>query len=221
MLSIQFSSPADRPLRVLCLGAHCDDIEIGCGGTIRSLIAGERPVDFCWTVFSSNPARAQEAQAGAQAFLEGAHEQRVVLHEFRESFFPSEWEGIKEAFGRIRNDFEPDVVFTHRREDLHQDHRVISELTGNAFRDHLLLEYEIPKFDGDLGQPNVFVPLTTEAVDFKVATLMRVFATQLDKNWFDEDTFRAILRLRGVESNAPDRFAEAFHARKLPLKFGA
>ena len=223
MLPLQLANPGDRPLRVLCLGAHCDDIEIGCGGTLRTLIegsrAGGRAVDFRWTVFSSNPEREAEAQAGAKAFLEGAHESTVVVHGFRESFFPSQWEDIKKTMGGIRSEFEPDVVFTHRGPDKHQDHRVISELSWNAFRDHLILEYEIPKFDADLAQPNVLVPLEPEIVDFKIETIARVFETQRDKTWFDADTFRGLMRLRGVELNSPSRFAEGFHARKLPLSF--
>ena len=219
MLPIRPDKPSGEPLRILCLGAHCDDIEIGAGGTVRRLIADREAVEVHWTVFASNPERGGEARASANSFLAGARSAAVDVRGFRESYFPDQWSAIKDAFEDVRATFAPDLVLTHHKSDAHQDHRVVSELTWNTFRDHLVLEYEIPKFDADLGRPNVFVPLDAETVEFKISTLTRVFATQREKVWFDEDTFRGILRLRGVESNAPDRFAEGFHARKLPLSF--
>lgn len=199
---------------VLCLGAHCDDIEIGCGGTILRLIQENPKLDFYWVVFSSNPSRKREAQAAARLFLQSAVRSRVVIRSFRDSFFPYEGKAIKQFFESIRKRFQPDLIFTHYRNDLHQDHRVISELTWNAFRDHLILEYEIPKYDGDLGSPNFFVSLDEAVCTRKIRNIMASFGSQSGKQWFTNDTFRALLRIRGVESNAEGRYAEGFYCRK-------
>jgi LmbE family N-acetylglucosaminyl deacetylase len=201
-----------RPLRILCLGAHSDDIEIGCGGTLLHLLATRRTtVD--WVVFSAAGRREAEAKRGAARFLRDAVASRVVLHAYRDGFFPAEWAEIKESFRTLQGEVEPDLVFTHFRDDRHQDHRVLSDLAWNTFRDHQILEYEIPKWDGDLGRPNVYVPLTPALARRKVSGLMAVFATQRSKRWFSEETFRALLRLRGIECGA--EWAEAFHGRKL------
>ncbi len=215
MLPLHLDDPRGEPLRVLALGAHCDDIEIGCGGTLLSWTRMPRPVEVDWVVFASNEVRLPEALGSAERFLEHAHAQRVGIRTFRESYFPYVADQIKDEFEHLKSLIEPDVVLTHFRHDLHQDHRLVSELTWNTFRSHLILEYEIPKYDGDLAQPNLFVALAPEVVDRKIAILMESFPSQRTKSWFDEETFRAILRLRGVESNSPTRYAEAFHCRKV------
>ncbi|MCE3247166.1 MAG: hypothetical protein K0R41_991 [Geminicoccaceae bacterium] len=203
------------PLRVLCLGAHCDDIEIGCGGTVLRLLADWPQASVHWVVLSSNAERSREAERSAAAFLEGAGERRLTVRTFRESYFP--WLGaeIKDFFEELHAANEPDLVFTHCREDRHQDHRLVSELTWNTFRRHLILEYEIPKYDGDLGSPNLFVALDEATARRKVEALMRHFPSQRARHWFDERTFWALLRLRGLESGAEQPFAEAFYCRKL------
>jgi LmbE family N-acetylglucosaminyl deacetylase len=202
------------PFKVLCLGAHSDDIEIGCGGTILQLMRRHPNVEFCWVVFSSNREREREARKSAALFLKGGKRHTVLVKNFRESYFPYVGAKIKDFFEELKG-FSPDLIFTHYRSDLHQDHRVINELTWNAFRSHLIWEYEIPKYDGDLGSPNCFVPLDAETCETKVKYITDVFKTQSAKHWLTPDTFQAIMRLRGVESNAPDRFAEAFYCRKI------
>ena len=204
--------------RVLCLGAHADDIEIGCGGTILKLL-GERPDEIAvdWVVFSGSEERAAEARASARAFLAAAKEANVRVEGFRERYFPSIGDRIKDHVARLGEEVSPDLVLTHYREDRHQDHRLISELTYNTFRDHLILEYEIPKYDGDLGRPEVFVHLDLVHCDRKIDHLLEHFPSQKERHWFTEDTFRALMRLRGVESRAPSGFAEGFHCRKLVL----
>lgn len=201
--------------RVLCLGAHSDDIEIGCGGTVLKLIKDNPALEFYWVVFSGNAERAQEARASAQRFLEGAATSRILTLEFQDTLFPTQFAALKEAFGRIRSEFAPDLIFTQYRDDRHQDHRTLSDLSWNAFRDHAILEYEIPKFDGDLGQPNVFVDLPHEIAVRKVKLLMECFGTQRSKHWFSPDTFEGLMRLRGLESAT--RHAEGFHGRKLRI----
>ncbi|HJQ10467.1 MAG TPA: PIG-L deacetylase family protein [Gemmatimonadaceae bacterium] len=204
-----------RPLRVLCLGAHSDDIEIGCGGTLAQLARKKPQPEFRWVVLSAAGHRAREAQNGARKFLGAASKGAVLLHEFRDGYFPAQFDAIKDAFESLAREFQPDVVFTHTRADRHQDHRVVSDLTWNTFRKHLILEYEIPKWDGDLGQPNVYVPLPGSVARRKSKALLDVFGTQRAKDWFSEETFLGLLRLRGIECRAEDGYAEAFHARKL------
>jgi LmbE family N-acetylglucosaminyl deacetylase len=203
-------------MKLLCLGAHSDDIEIGCGGTVLALLEKHPEVEVKWVVFSGQAVRAEEARNSAELFLAKAGQKTVVLQDFRDSFFPAQWEAIKESLNSLRS-FSPDLVLTHFRDDLHQDHRVISDLTWNAFRDHLVLEYEIPKWDGDLGRPNFYVPLERRVCQLKVSNLLTAFKSQAGKHWFDNETFFSLLRLRGVEANAPGRYAEAFYARKLSL----
>jgi LmbE family N-acetylglucosaminyl deacetylase len=205
------------PLRVLCLGAHADDIEIGCGGTILRLLAERTDVEVHWHVFSAPGHRRDEACRSARDWLSTVSRSQVGIGTFRESFFPAQWMAIKRHFENIRRICEPDVVFTHGRDDRHQDHRVLSDLTWNTFRDHLVLEYEIPKYDGDLGQPNTYVALDEATCRRKVVALMQHFASQAGRHWFTEDTFWALLRLRGIEAGPRVRFAEAFHARKVIL----
>lgn len=214
---IEFSLPKKQsPYQVLCLGAHCDDIEIGCGGTMLKLLA-EYDLKVTWVVFSSTPERAREATTSAKRFLKGARQSRVAIHHFRDGFLPASWSEAKELFERLKTQAAPDLIFTHHRHDLHQDHRLINELTWNTFRNHLVLEYEIPKYDGDLGQPNLFVPLTEAVCRRKIKHTIDSFKSQRAKPWFTEDTLRALLRLRGVESASPTNYAEAFHCRKLLL----
>jgi LmbE family N-acetylglucosaminyl deacetylase len=201
--------------KILCLGAHSDDIEIGCGGTILKL--AEAGVEVHWVVFSADETRKAEALKSADLFLKSVRRKKVVVKNFRESFFPHEGTHIKDFFEQLKQGFTPDVIFTHYRHDLHQDHRTICDLTWNTFRNHLVLEYEVPKYDGDLGIPNLFVHLDQALCDKKVSHILKSFKTQSTKHWFTEDTFRALLRLRGVESCSPEKYAEAFHCRKAVL----
>jgi LmbE family N-acetylglucosaminyl deacetylase len=217
MLNLNLARPDGRPCRVLCLGAHSDDIEIGCGGTVLALLDRLPEVAVHWVVFSSDERRAREARDSAEAFLARASSREVLVKGHRDGFFPFLGGRIKEEFEDLRRELDPDVVFTHYRDDRHQDHRLISDLTWNTFRDHLVLEYEIPKYDGDMGRPNLFVPLDEDVCARKVRTLLQKFPSQAGKRWFDEQTFLALLRLRGMEANAPTRFAEAFYARKAVL----
>jgi LmbE family N-acetylglucosaminyl deacetylase len=203
--------------RVLCLGAHADDIEIGCGGTLLRMIGLNPELSVRWVVFSGDEVRAAEARASAAAFLRGVADNRIDVHGFRDSFFPAAWGQIKEQVAAIAREFSPDVIFTHRRDDAHQDHRVLAELTWCAFRDHLILECEIPKYEGDLGQPNVFVPLSSEQARAKAEMIHAGFLSQRSHRWFTADTFLALSRLRGVECNATEQHAEGFYCRKLVL----
>jgi LmbE family N-acetylglucosaminyl deacetylase len=203
--------------RILCLGAHSDDIEIGCGGTVLTLLERYDNVAVHWVVFSATEVRAAEARESAAAFLACARERQVVIKEYRDGYFPFQGAPIKDDFEALKHEFNPDLVFTHSREDHHQDHRLISDLTWNTFRNHLILEYEIPKYDGDLGHPNIFVPLAESVCSRKVQLLLDSFRSQRQRQWFDEQTFRALLRLRGLEANSPTRYAEAFHCRKVVL----
>jgi LmbE family N-acetylglucosaminyl deacetylase len=206
------------PLRVLCLGAHADDIEIGCGGLILTLLDRRDDVEIDWIVFSGSRERGREARRSAGLFLERARRKRVVVERFRDGFFPYDGAKIKSRFEALKRRMKPDLVLTHYRDDRHQDHRVLSDLTWNTFRDHLVLEYEIPKFDGDLGVPNCFVPLDDGTCAQKVQYLATVFGSQRDKHWFTNETFMGLMRLRGMECRAPGGYAEAFYARKLPLQ---
>lgn len=203
--------------RVLCVGAHADDIEIGCGGVLMDWIGRAEEIEICWVVLSGDARRRAEAEASCAAFCEGAAECEFIGKSFHDSFFPYEGEQIKSFFHELAHRVQPDVIFTHHHADRHQDHRLVNELTWNAFRGPTILEYEIPKWEGDLGQPNLFVPLEAELAERKISALFKYFPSQRDKPWFDRETFAALLRLRGLECNAPSRYAEAFHARKLIL----
>ncbi len=204
----------DRPKRILALGAHPDDIEIGCGGTILRLLAERRGLEVLWVVFSSTPERAAEARASAGAFLEGVPTARVVVRDYRDGFLPYSGAAVKGEFEALKREFSPDLVFTHYRDDRHQDHRLLSELTWNTWRDHFILEYEIPKYDGDLGSPNFFASLPPPTLDRKIGLIMKHFVSQAAKPWFTADVFRAVARIRGMESAAPEGFAEGFYGRK-------
>jgi len=204
-----------EPFKILCLGAHSDDIEIGCGGTILRLLS-TRNVEVVWVVFGASNEREQEARNSAALFLSSAKTKEVIVKNFRDGFFPFEGTKIKEHFEELKATT-PDIIFTHQRKDAHQDHRVLAELTWNTFRNHLILEYEIPKYDGDLGQPNFFVPLERNIYEQKLEYLMQAFATQRSKQWFDRDTFLGLMRLRGMECASSSAHAEAFYCRKLVL----
>ena len=203
----------EKAKKLLFLGAHSDDIEIGCGGTILTLTRNNPELEIGWIVFSADGDRGREARASAKLFLAKAGGSKAVLKHFKTSFFPSQEESIKRYFETLKRSFQPDIVFTHYREDRHQDHRVLSDLTWNTFRDHFILEYEIPKYDGDFGSPNLFVPLDESVCREKAENLCRVFRSQKNKHWFSEDTFLALMRLRGVE--CASRYAEAFYCRKI------
>jgi LmbE family N-acetylglucosaminyl deacetylase len=208
----------DAPLRLLCLGAHCDDIEIGCGGTILELAASARKLEVCWVIFSSNDRRKLEAQRCTELFLANAARREIKILSFRDGFLPYQGIEVKEAFEQLKSEFSPDLILTHYRHDLHQDHRMISELTWNTFRNHLILEYEIPKYDGDFGTPNFFVPLDSTVCQRKIDYIVDAFASQAGKQWFSRELFSSVLRLRGMEANAPSGYAEGFYCRKLNLK---
>ena len=210
---IEFS--LDRVNSVLCLGAHSDDIEIGCGGTLLKLIRDHQELTIWWVVFSADASRSREARAGAKAFLARAARTKIVVKQFQESFFPFQGGPIKNYFEEIKKGFQPDLIFTHYRDDRHQDHRVLSDMAWSTFRNHLILEYEIPKYDGDLGIPNFFVRLDEGLCRTKVAHLCKVFQTQTNKHWFSEETFLSLMRLRGIECASPTKYAEAFFCRKL------
>ncbi|HZE11905.1 MAG TPA: PIG-L deacetylase family protein [Burkholderiales bacterium] len=212
MLDFRFNLDTRTP-SILLLGAHCDDIEIGCGGTIMRLARQFASARFMWVTLSSDAQRAAETRAAAARLLEGTRNAVVRVEQFRGSYFPHDGAAIKDYFEGLKQ-LAPDLVLTHCRHDLHQDHRITNELTWNTFRDHLILEYEIPKFDGDLGTPNVFIPLTRADMQRKCDILSECFPSQASRAWFTRDTFEAIARLRGVECNAPQGYAEAFYGRK-------
>ena len=207
----------DAAPRVLCLGAHCDDIDLGCGGTLLRLREMHPDIEIRWLIFCSDAQRAREATASAERFLGGPLEGRLAIETFRDGFLP--WQGaeVKDRFEQLKDGPRPDLIFTHARHDLHQDHRAVCELTWNTFRDQLILEYEIPKWDGDLRTPNSYMALDESHVDEKIAILLESYPSQKAKSWFDADTFRGLMRLRGVECGAPGRFAEGFFARKWLL----
>jgi LmbE family N-acetylglucosaminyl deacetylase len=204
-----------RRLKLLCLGAHSDDIEIGCGGTVLRLVAELPDLVVRWVVFSGAGPRGLEARNSAEAFLENVADKQIEVLAFRDGYFPSQGADIKECFEHLKQDFDPSLVLTHYQDDAHQDHRLLAELTHNTFRDHLVLEYEIPKYDGDLGNPAFFVPLTRVQIRRKAETILRHFPSQHGRSWFSNETFVALARLRGIGCNAPEGLAEAFHVKKI------
>jgi LmbE family N-acetylglucosaminyl deacetylase len=217
MRALQFAR-AGEELKVLCLGAHSDDIEIGAGATLMTLIERDIQLDVTWSVLSGGGSeRETEARASAADFLAGAKRSQVEVLSFRDGFFPESGETIKSWFEALKQRVDPDLILTHRRDDGHQDHRVVNRLTWNTFRAHAVLEYEIPKWDGDLGQPNMYVPISMACLQRKVDSLMRHFGTQRSKQWFDSETFRGLARLRGMECRASESYAEAFFGRKMRL----
>lgn len=204
-------------LNIVCLGSHSDDIEIGCGGLLLRLIGAGSVRVIDWVVFSAQGPREQEARRSADLFLTGAPKARVTVKQFRDGFFPFQGAAIKEVFEELKRTTAPHLVLTHYRDDRHQDHRVLSDLAWNTFRDHWILEYEIPKYDGDLGVPNCYLPLDRRTCERKIKLLQTAFGTQRDKHWFSDETFRGLMRLRGMECRAPAGFAEAFYSRKTVL----
>lgn len=216
MLALNLPQNTAAPLKLLCLGSHSDDIEIGCGGTVLRLLSEVRELDIVWIVFGASNEREREARKSAELFLSSARRKEVIIKNFRDGFFPFEGTQIKNDFEELKGT-SPDLIFTHNHKDAHQDHRLIAELTWNTFRNHLILEYEIPKYDGDLGQPNLFVPLDREFYDKKIRYVMDAFETQRAKPWFAKETFLGLMRLRGMECVATSGYAEAFYCRKLVL----
>lgn len=212
-------SLGSRPFRrVLCLGAHCDDIEIGCGGTLLTLLEHSADLAVDWVVFTGTPERAAETRAAAAELLTGARETNVIVRTFADGYLPAELAAVKSSFAELSTLPAPDLILTHYRGDLHQDHRAIGELTWQTFRNHLIWEYEIPKYDGDTGRPNVYMPLTTAVLERKIGILMNNFTSQRTKPWFSADTFRALPRLRGLESGTASGWAEAFHGPKMVVR---
>jgi LmbE family N-acetylglucosaminyl deacetylase len=217
MIKLNLDLSNDQPLKVLCLGAHSDDIEIGCGGTILRLIDQYPKCTFHWVVFSAIGVRKVEARKAAECFAGPRRLEQLLLKEYRDGFMPFVGAEIKATFEELKETVSPDLILTHQRRDAHQDHRLLSELTWNTFRDNFILEYEIPKYDGDLGQPSAFIPLEQEMCEAKIRYLMNAFESQRNKKWFEESTFRALMRLRGMECNAPSGYAEAYYCRKFAL----
>jgi LmbE family N-acetylglucosaminyl deacetylase len=216
MFQLTLSNRDNEPIQqVLCLGAHSDDIEIGCGGTLLKLMDLYPALTIYWVVLGASGQREKEACQSAYSLLDGVDQKKVIVKGFRDGFFPYIGMEIKEYFEELKRLVNPDLILTHYRGDRHQDHRLVSDLTWNTFRDHLIWEYEIPKYDGDLGSPNMFVHLDESICRRKVSHLFEHFSTQANRGWFTEDTFLSIMRLRGVESNAPNRYAEAFYCRKM------
>ena len=207
----------DKIRTLLCLGAHSDDIEIGCGATILTLTRNHPNIAVWWVVFSAEGSRAREAKQSARQFLKDARHDSIIVKKFRTSFFPFQGKQIKEYFEQLKEMVQPDLIFTHYRDDRHQDHRVLSDLTWNTFRDHAILEYEIPKYDGDLGNPNCYVQLDKRVCDEKNQYLCKFFQTQGNKHWFSSDTFLSLMRLRGIECASATKYAEAFYSRKFLL----
>jgi LmbE family N-acetylglucosaminyl deacetylase len=204
-------------LRVLCLGAHSDDVEIGCGGTLLEWQRGAGALEVHWAVLSADATRQGESREAMRAFVAARSRGELLFGGFRDGRFPAQYEAVKEFVETVRREVRPDVVFCHCRDDLHQDHRIVAEMAWNTFRDQLVLEYEVPKWDGDLGRPNLYQPVSRRVAVRKAQTLLRVHRSQAGRDWFTEDTFLALMRLRGIEARAPGGHAEAFYARKLRL----
>lgn len=216
MLKLSLGSPK-QPLRLLCIGAHSDDIEIGCGGTIMEWLSTYPHAEITWVVLCAPGARATEARESANALLCEAKQVNLVLGDFRDGYLPTQFAEVKTQFEELKVGEGPDVILTHYLQDRHQDHRLVAELTWQIFRDHLIFEYEIPKYEGDLGQPNLFVPLSASVGEGKIEHLMRHFSSQRSKTWFRPETFSGLMRLRGIECRADSGYAEAFHVRKAVL----
>ena len=216
MRTLQFARPGDR-LSVLCLGAHSDDIEIGTGATLLSVMDRGIHLEVHWCVLSAVGEREREAKAAAADFLSKAASTQIEVMPFQDGFFPEQGDAIKSWFEALKGRVNPDLILTHCRHDAHQDHRHVWRLSWNTFRDHCILEYEIPKWDGDMGQPNLYVPISAGALQRKIDLLISHFGSQRSKEWFDAETFLGLARLRGMECRAPERYAEAFFARKLTL----
>jgi LmbE family N-acetylglucosaminyl deacetylase len=218
LIGLPLAKKSGDAIQLLCLGAHSDDIEIGCGGTLLHLKQAFPGLKFHWVVLSAGGPRGQEAARAAELFTAGC-EKEVVLKDYRDGFLPYSGTQVKDFFEELKSRVRPDLIFTQWSGDAHQDHRFLSELTWNTFRNHLILEYEIPKYDGDMGRPNCFVPLEAPLSEEKIDHLFTAFESQRTKKWFDRETFRGLMRLRGMESNSPSGYAEAFYCRKLVLNW--
>lgn len=217
LLSLCLPSMRAKPTRLLCLGAHSDDLEIGCGGTLLRLVREVPDLVVRWIVFSGHGPRGVEARNSAAAVLQHVRDKEIEVKEFHDGYFPCHRAEIKDFFECIKREFDPSLILTHYRDDAHQDHRLVAELTYNTFRDHLVFEYEIPKYDGDIGNPCVFMPLTTVQISRKIDLICQHFPSQQGRSWFTAETFLALARLRGIGCNAPEGLAEAFYARKIVL----
>jgi LmbE family N-acetylglucosaminyl deacetylase len=218
MLDLLLESPPQRTLRVLCAGAHCDDIEIGCGGTLRVLQRRYKRIVIDWVVLSGTEERRMETRRAMRLLVSPKARGELQFGDFSDGRFPAAYAGVKDYFEALKSKPRPDVIFCHEREDRHQDHRVVNEMVWSTFRDHTVLEYEIPKWDGGLGQPNVYVPIGERDCTAKVNTLLKAYSSQSGRDWFTRDAFLALLRLRGLECRSPSGYAEAFHGRKLRLR---
>lgn len=216
MMGLCLPEASGEPLDLLCLGAHADDIEIGCGGTVLELL-DRRPVRVRWVVFSGEGERAEEARRSAGRFLEGADEADVSVHAFDDGLFPAQRREVKAVFERFKDEGDPDLILVHDEDDRHQDHRILGALCRETFRDHLILGYEIPKYDGGLRTPNVFAPLDAPVRERKMELILDSFPSQRSKHWFDRELFDGLMRLRGVECASPTGYAEGFHCRALRL----
>ena len=216
MIPLAFAK-TEKPLNILCLGAHCDDIEIGCGGTILRLLEQAPDTVVRWVVFSSTETRAAEFLESARRFLGEENARRTLVYQFRDGYLPHVWDQVKDRFEELKREPDPDIIFTHYGNDLHQDHRIVSELTWNTFRNHLILQYEIPKYDGDFSSPTFFSQLAEATCRKKVELILETYLTQRSKDWFSEDLFMGLLRLRGMECSSATRFAEGFYVRKMVL----
>jgi LmbE family N-acetylglucosaminyl deacetylase len=215
MLKLNITDKNNGKLKILCLGAHSDDIEIGCGGTILRLLSEHNNTDVYWVVFGSSGKRNVEALTSANKFLKYAKRKNIIIKHFKDGFFPFKGEYIKNYFEKMESKISPDIIFTHNRNDFHQDHKFISDLTWNTFRDHLILEYEIIKYDGDICSPNLYVQLKKSICNEKVNYILNSFKSQGNKLWFTSDTFFSVMRIRGIESRAPENYAEGFYCRKI------
>jgi LmbE family N-acetylglucosaminyl deacetylase len=207
-------------LRILCIGAHCDDIEIGCGGLLLALRGRNRNLRVDHLVLSAPSGRRAESADAQRAFVAARDRGTLRFADFPDGLFPSHYSDIKSIAESIKAECPPDIIFCHERDDRHQDHRLVNEIVWNTFRNQLILEYEIPKWDGGLGQPNVYVPLTEAQAQRKARYLVENFRSQTGRHWFSQDTFLALSRLRGIECRAPGGHAEGFHLRKARLTFG-
>jgi LmbE family N-acetylglucosaminyl deacetylase len=215
MIRFALEKAANRSLQILCLGCHSDDIEIGCGGSVLRLAQEHPDASFHWVVFSASGIRSEEARCGAELFAGRNRLHTLLLKDFQDGFLPFAGAEVKTVFEELKEKLSPDLILTHNRSDAHQDHRLVADLTWNTFRNHLILEYEIPKYDGDMGRPSVFVPLAADVYRRKVCQIMSTFKSQGTKRWFREETFLSLMRLRGMECNAPSGYAEAFYCSKV------
>lgn len=215
MIKLALPIQKGQTLKVLCLGAHCDDIAIGCGGTMLSLVKQVPVVEVVWVALTSTEKRKLEEHQTAERFIGHSSSKQIIIKNWRDGFLPHVWEEVKEFFEELKLKVDPDLILTHYRDDRHQDHRVVSDLTWNTFRHHLILEYEIPKYDGDMGSPNVFIPLDEQCCTDKARMIVECFPSQAGREWFTEDIFLSLARLRGMEAASGSRYAEAFYCRKL------